>query len=494
MEDLTRRDFMGAMGAMGAAMGIAATLPAVAKADEKASAEVTLYDDGADTAGSAPAEAVELTGWTGTPEALASTGYSTMPLEELNRRRKEYVDAHSEYTCTDGTVIPSPYVRMHSLIETYGFGGFGTVEDDKSFDYLMALFTEDEATAYVEEMPWGQHFTAYEMFAKGGRPVEECVELLDHMAKEGFLERFERSNGVTYNHVPLVVGILEYQMDKERENPELNIVEMSIDTKQMVQDFHTAGSPVEYTVPCHKSVVADDTILPYDDAEAIIRTKSRFAIAPCYCRYTYMIEAGETPPSFEEFATGELEDYFSPVHNQRMETCLMFGTAADYWIWRGLAREITMDDALRYLQRSVDDGFIIQSLFDKDTENFCSCHGDSCKLFRQWSAFQDPAKTASLPTFQQVSHYDLVVDLDACIKCGTCVDRCPIHAITMDEESGYPVVNEMCFRCGQCGYVCPAEARKLTARPEELNCPLPQNMMADHNMKAAYRFEHGLLD
>ena len=75
----------------------------------------------------------------------------------------------------------------------------------------------------------------------------------------------------------------------------------------------------------------------------------------------------EAPPSFEEFATGELEDYFSPMFNQRMETCLLFGDAADYWIWRGLAREITMEDALRYLQRSVDDGFIIQSLFDTES-------------------------------------------------------------------------------------------------------------------------------
>ena len=369
-----------------------------------------------------------------------------MPLAELNRRRREYVDAHSEYTCANGTVIPSPFVQMHALIQTYGFGGFGNVEDDRSFDYLMAIFSEDDAKAYVDEMPWGVTFTAYDMYAKGGRPIEECAELLDRFSREGFLERHSNPNGANYNQIPLVVGILEFQMDKEYDDPEMNIVEMSIDKVQMVQDFHTAATPVEYTVPCHKSVVADEGILPYDDAEQIIRTKDKFAIAPCYCRYTRMIAAGEKPPSFEEFATGELEDYFSPMFNQRMETCLLFGDAAD-----------------------------------------------SCKLFLQWNAFQDPAKTAASPAFQQVSHYDLVVDLDKCIQCGACVERCPLHAIEMGED-GYPVVNEMCFRCGQCGYVCPAEARKLTARPEELNCPLPKTLLDDHNLKAAYRFEHGLLD
>lgn len=493
MEDLTRRDFMGAVGAMGAAMGLVATVPGIAHADEKASAEGDATSATGGTAGAAPAEAVELTGWTGTPDAIAATGGSTMPLAELNRRRQQYVDAHSEYTCADGTVIPSPYVRMRALIETYGFGGYGTELTDTSFELLMRCFTEDEAKAFVEEMPWGQAFTAVDMYAKGGRPIEECSEICEHAAREGFLERFERTNGVTYNQVALIVGSLEYQMPKEVEDPSFNMVEMCLDKHMMVEDFHACGTPAEYTVPCHKSVVADDAILPYDDAEAIIRTKNKFAIAPCYCRYTALIESGEDFPTFEEFANGALEDYFSPLCDQRMETCLLFGGAAEYWIWMGMAREITMDDALRYLQRSVDDGFIIQSLFDKDTENFCSCHADSCKLFLQWNAFKDPAKTAASAPFQQISHYLLEVDLDKCIKCGACEARCPIHAITMDEETGYPVVNEMCFRCGQCGYTCPAEARKLTARPAELNCELPQSLLDDHNMKAAWRFEHGLL-
>lgn len=290
MEDLTRRGFVGAAGSMGVAMAGSVALGARAAHADEASA------GNGGTAGAAPAEAAELTGWTGTPDEIAASGGSTMPLAELNRRHREYVDAHSEYTCADGAVIPSPFVRMHALIQTYGFGGFGNVEDDRSLDYLMAIFSEDDAKAYVDEMPWGVTFTAYDMYAKGGRPLEECAELLERFSREGFLERHSNPNGANYNQIPLVVGILEFQMDKEYDDPEMNIVEMSIDKVQMVQDFHIAGTPAEYTVPCHKSVVADEGILPYDDAEQIIRTKDKFAIAPCYCRYTRMIAAGEKPP------------------------------------------------------------------------------------------------------------------------------------------------------------------------------------------------------
>ena len=89
--------------------------------------------------------------------------------------------------------------------------------------------------------------------------------------------------------------------------------------------------------------------------------------------------------------------------------------------------------------------------------------------------------------------YNLKVDTDVCLKCGTCAERCPLHAITMDEATGLPVVNEMCFRCGQCAWVCPVGARKLVERPAELNAPLPHDFLDDDNGKAAYRFEAGLI-
>ena len=54
-------------------------------------------------------------------------------------------------------------------------------------------------------------------------------------------------------------------------------------------------------------------------------------------------------------------------------------------------------------------------------------------------------------------------------------------------------MNDMCFRCGQCAWVCPVGARKLVERPAELNAPLPHDFLDDDNVKAAYRFEAGLI-
>lgn len=171
----------------------------------------------------------------------------------------------------------------------------------------------------------------------------------------------------------------------------------------------------------------------------------------------------------------------------------MIGEEADYWMHLGIARPITKEQALEYMQRSRDDGFILEKNFSKHMGIICSCHADSCGIIAEWMSLGSPEAIGASQLFTQISHYNLKVDIDACLKCGTCAERCPLHAITMDGEGGLPVVNEMCFRCGQCAWVCPVEARKLVARPVEENAPLPLDFLDDDNVKAAYRFEAGLI-
>lgn len=45
---------------------------------------------------------------------------------------------------------------------------------------------------------------------------------------------------------------------------------------------------------------------------------------------------------------------------------------------------------------------------------------------------------------------------DDCIACGTCIDECPVGAIS--EGDKYSIDPEMCADCGTCADACPTEA------------------------------------
>ena len=47
---------------------------------------------------------------------------------------------------------------------------------------------------------------------------------------------------------------------------------------------------------------------------------------------------------------------------------------------------------------------------------------------------------------------------DDCIKCGACVDECPVDAIS-EGDTKY-VISDACIDCGSCAAVCPVDAPK----------------------------------
>jgi ferredoxin len=45
---------------------------------------------------------------------------------------------------------------------------------------------------------------------------------------------------------------------------------------------------------------------------------------------------------------------------------------------------------------------------------------------------------------------------DDCIACGSCIDECPVGAIS--EGDIYKIDPELCTECGTCADICPSEA------------------------------------
>jgi len=61
-----------------------------------------------------------------------------------------------------------------------------------------------------------------------------------------------------------------------------------------------------------------------------------------------------------------------------------------------------------------------------------------------------------LPGKNQKSSDMAYVISDDCTACGTCIDECPVEAIS--EGDIYVIDPDLCTDCGACADVCPVEA------------------------------------
>ena len=46
---------------------------------------------------------------------------------------------------------------------------------------------------------------------------------------------------------------------------------------------------------------------------------------------------------------------------------------------------------------------------------------------------------------------------DACVKCGSCAENCPVEAISEGEDT-YVIDADVCVSCDSCADACPVEA------------------------------------
>ncbi len=476
MSSVTRRSFVSSMGMGAAAMAALAAGSAnitsaladndsIGIPDEKALGEVDIV----------------------TPPERESLGESTMTLEELNRRRKELVDSRTEdWVCEDGTVIPNVYVKLRTLVHTYGIG-IGNDMTDACFDFWTHYFTPEEAQFYLD-LPWGKKFQPIDAVATTGKDLDYCLETLSSLAERGVLMPTTIAGNQYYHQMAFLQGSCEATLKDIRDDPATYLTNMGSATTDTGDRIMYNAASFYYAIPCDRSVVSSGEIDPYDDWEMKIKSKNNFAISPCYCKTCSAAGAGMSLP---EWGSEEWKDAVHPTTGHPLQTCLLMGADADFMVQMGLATPITQEEALETIRRQAEMGFMIESYYSKNSEVICSCHVQDCGHLKYHKVI--PVETYEDAVCRaNTSHFNLVYDKDVCIKCGACAERCPMESITMGED-GYPQVDAHCFRCGQCAMVCPAHARSLAAKPKEEWGFLPDTISDDDNNKAAWRFEHGLI-
>lgn len=202
-----------------------------------------------------------------------------------------------------------------------------------------------------------------------------------------------------------------------------------------VQSTISAGSE-SVTVQVDRQIPDPRMVTPLDVAADIVRNQKTVGIADCYCRLS--------------------EDFQGNSCEKPRETCFVFNEFAESLIDLGIARPMSVDEALVRLEECEQAGLVHNvDNYQGQIRGMCNCCSCHCPGIQ--------AAARGQKNIEAASHFVSVYDAEKCIGDLACVSACPIGAIT--EKDGRPVFDfNLCFGCGQCASVCPEGAISMGVR------------------------------
>ncbi len=321
-------------------------------------------------------------------------------------------------------------------------GGFPATESGLEIKILERLFTPEEAELAM-------HLTLIEepprvIARRANKPLDEVAEALDRMERKGLVyARHKDGKEPMYTATHFIVGIYEFQLNKmDREIA--GYFEEYLPYYLQPQVWKQA--PQLRTIPIGESISSDIEVMGYERAEELVRANARFALAPCICRQ-------------EKEILGERCD-------KPLETCLSFGSGADFYVRNGMGRYITQEEALATLRLAEEAGLVLQPAAAKEATFICCCCGCCCGVLVNLKRYTMPAELAH-------TAFCAVHDGDLCDGCELCVDRCQMDALIPDDGLVHVDLNR-CIGCGLCVTACPNEAISLMRKPESEQRYLPR--------------------
>jgi electron transport complex protein RnfB len=314
--------------------------------------------------------------------------------------------------------------------------GFPETASGIEIKILEYLFSADDAALFLELSPRLE--TGQSIAHRLGRPAPEIARQLEDMADRGLLFRMKKTEAVKYAAVPFVHGLFEFQIKNLQ--PEL---------AHMVEAYSQEGfektiqKGVDYflrTVPVRQSLDITQQIASYDDAIEILKSKENIVVTDCICR--------------------KRKELIDQSCGKPLEACFMFGSMGQYYLDRGMGRKIDFEEALSIMTKCQEAGLVTQPATSQNPSGMCNCCGDCCGVLEALNKHPRPAEIVF------TNHY-AVVDSDTCSGCETCLDRCQMTAIRMNEDGLAEVNLDRCIGCGLCVTTCPEDALKLVLKPAD---------------------------
>jgi Pyruvate/2-oxoacid:ferredoxin oxidoreductase delta subunit len=186
--------------------------------------------------------------------------------------------------------------------------------------------------------------------------------------------------------------------------------------------------PVNQAFPVQQKVLTDEQVRKIMEGTEIV------ALTECGCR-------------------ASIQNCSSPN-----DVCIVLGQTAEEFADNERYRVISIDEAMEVLDRTAEAGMVHLTIYSAGhvPDAICSCCSCCC---HELKAMLDYGHLDHVLT----SDFVVERDEDACLDCGTCIERCNFGAFE-DTDDGVIFSQDRCFGCGVCVMTCASEAISLVER------------------------------
>ena len=348
---------------------------------------------------------------------------------------------------TGAITMQDLYIRLAAHLEHLTMG---YPYSEELVDLLKEMFSPDEAQvalAIPNDLAPLKVVSLEKIAARVDLPLPAVAEALESMAARNILLTAPIPDG-SKGYALLQVGYgmpqtffwggKQDQTAKRMAKLVVNYFRVPITQKVYggvsTKSFKYSPATMSIEIPM-QGVMRNEQIGPIVDAAA------KIAVAHCPCRMSAKILGRTDCP-------------------HSLEVCLKYDELAEFVIDKGLAREISKDEAHHILAASEKEGLVhMVDNAQGQIKHTCNCCGHYC-----WNV--GIIRRRKIPRDQLMAVYFIrETELEECIGCGACAEICPVEAVEMIEDK--PRVDpNWCIGCGVCAVQCPAGVISIGRRLE----------------------------
>ena len=316
----------------------------------------------------------------------------------------------------------------------------GIEEEEPKETYLkyLSLMYNPEIVKIMLQLPIMPKTMSIRKFAKKlGVDKNELISKLETHVKRGFVVRLGNSYA---RPSPLQVHDMPFIL-KENLNRE-DIVKFAQLSREYFDDgYYKAWETNRKDIPRTRILTVSEKvepghqIMPFEEVYKIIDDQTVFAIFPCPCRMRKEVEG-----------IRKCKDKY-PINN-----CITFGAFAKGLLEMGdpAVKAASKEDVTRITKEAAELGLV--HMTDNNATNshiLCQCCECCCGNLAGLTRLDNPRCIAR-------ANYISSIDVELCVACGTCIERCKFDAITVEDFA--QVNSDKCVGCGLCAVTCPEEA------------------------------------